>query len=494
MDSPTGTAHRLVGRTAELRRLESVVQAGEGLRLALVGGEAGIGKTRLVDESLSMALTSSLVLRLRGDADRRSRPFDALLGALWPIVGEWTVLPAPLATRSDALRELLGPVAPGLDPGPRSLGTDVLERAAIDLLRHLTPDPAPLVVVADDLHWIDPESVGVLQQLVVGVAGLDDAVLLGTYRPDGLLARSPLSALVTTVERRPDGVNLRLDRLSLDEVADFAAQVLGNDVPYRAVKALHHRSGGNPFFLEELLAVAAEAGIDDIADLPLPWTVTELLRDSVMALTPEERTVVESAAVLGQRVPFDLLAKVTRLDEDELIARLRGVVGAGLLVEEDVDVFAFRHAIVREAIAESLLGRERRRVHELALAVLSDDSNPDPALIAHHAYGAGKVDEMVAAVRRASVEALACGAPHRALEFAEMGLAEAPDDLVLDEVATRSAWLIGALDDALEHGTRWANAAVDPADESKARRVLMRIEWEARDTLGQRREIDRLRA
>ncbi len=197
-----------------------------------------------------------------------------------------------------------------------------LERAAIDVLRHLAPDLAPLIVYADDLHWIDPETIGVVHQLVLGVPGLDDVVVIGTYRPDGLLSRSPLSALLNAVERRPDGLNIRLDRLSLDEVADFSAQALGDNVPYRAVKALHHRSGGNPFFLEELIASSGDAGATDLADLPLPWTVAELLRDAVMALSEDERAVIEAASVLGQRVPFDLLARVTGSSEAALIDAL----------------------------------------------------------------------------------------------------------------------------------------------------------------------------
>ena len=225
---------------------------------------------------------------------------------------------------------LLAGVTPALDTGTPSVdeaaeSMESLERAAIDVLRHLAPDLAPLIVYADDLHWIDPETIGVVHQLVLGVPGLDDVVVIGTYRPDGLLSRSPLSALLNAVERRPDGLNIRLDRLSLDEVADFAAQALGDNVPYRAVKALHHRSGGNPFFLEELIASSGDAGATDLADLPLPWTVAELLRDAVLALSEDERAVIEAASVLGQRVPFDLLAgdRIERGGADRRPARAR---------------------------------------------------------------------------------------------------------------------------------------------------------------------------
>jgi DNA-binding CsgD family transcriptional regulator len=498
VDPSTDGRSRLVGRAAELRRLQAVVAGGDGLRIGLVGGEAGIGKSRVVDEALASALPSSLVIRLHADVNRRARPFGAFVSGIEVCVRDWSAVPAPLSARAPEVRALLAPVVPGLpaDDDLELTSTDSLERAAIDLLRHLAPDVAPVVVVADDLHWMDPETIGLVHQLVAGVPGLDDAVVLGTYRVDGLLARSPLSALLAAVERRHDGVNIRLDHLGLDDVADFSASVLGGDVPYRAVKALHQRSGGNPFFLEELLAAAGDVGVQHLADLPLPWTISELLRDTVHALSDEEREVVECAAVLGQRVPFDLLARVTGLDEHELIVRLRGIVAAGLLREDEVDVFSFRHALVREAVAGALLGRERRRLHEKALDVLRSADHPDDEAIVHHAAGAGRVDEMLVAVRRAANVALARGAPYQALEFAEAGLAEAPDDLVLAPVATRAAWLVGALDDARAHGARWVAAAADAGDEDaecEALRVLMRIEWDGGDQIAHQRGIDRLR-
>ncbi len=375
-----------------------------------------------------------------------------------------------------------------------------LERAAIDVLRHLAPDLAPVIVYADDLHWIDPETIGIVHQLVLGVPGLDDVVVIGTYRPDGLLSRSPLSALLNAVERRPDGLNIRLDRLELDEVADFAAQALGDNVPYRAVKALHHRSGGNPFFLEELIASSVDAGATDaadLADLPLPWTVAELLRDAVLALTEEERAVIESAAVLGQRVPFDLLARVTGSSEGSLIDALRGLVAAGLLVEEEVDVFAFRHALVGETVSAGLLGRERRRIHEAALAVLLEADEPDDVAIAHHAAAAGAVEIMLEAVQRAATDAMRRGAAYQALELAELGLSEAPEDSKLNELATRASWLVGALDDAAEHASRWVRTSVDRddlVDESRARRLAMRVAWDGGDDVAHAEQHRRLAA
>ena len=108
------------------------------------------------------------------------------------------------------MTRLLAGVTPALDTGTATIdeaaeSMESLERAAIDVLRHLAPDLAPLIVYADDLHWIDPETIGVVHQLVLGVPGLDDVVVIGTYRPDGLLSRSPLSALLNASNGVPTG-------------------------------------------------------------------------------------------------------------------------------------------------------------------------------------------------------------------------------------------------------------------------------------------------
>ena len=126
--------------------------------------------------------------------------------------------------------------------------------------------------------------------------------------------------------------------------------------------------------------------------------------------------------MLGHRIPFDLLADVTGAGEDELIGVLRDLVTRGVLVESGEDEFAFRHALVREAIADQMLGRQRRRLHEAALDVLlkrgsafspmngggAEDGGSDPAMVAHHARGAGRYDDMIAAARRGSATCRSC--------------------------------------------------------------------------------------
>ena len=176
---------------------------------------------------------------------------------------------------------------------------------------------------------------------------------------------------------------------------------------------------------------------------------------------------------------------------------MRGLVAAGLLVEDEVDVFAFRHALVGETVSAGLLGRERRRIHEAALAVLLEADEPDDVAIAHHAAAAGAVEIMLEAVQRAATDALRRGAAYQALELAELGLSEAPEDSTLNELATRASWLVGVLDDAAEHASRWIRASVDRDDlveESRARRLAMRVAWDGGDDVAHAEQHRRLAA
>ncbi len=192
--------------------------------------------------------------------------------------------------------------------------------------------------------------------------------------------------------------------------------------------------------------------------------------------------------------PFDLLAAVTKFAEDDLILAMRDLVRRGLMVETGDDEFSFRHALTREALVDQMLGRQRRRLHELALETLLEGGSTDYALVAHHARGAGRYLDMVEAARRGLASYLAIGSPYQALQLAEMGLDEVPDDAELLRGAARSAWLAGLLDDAEAAGQRWLASAANPEDRSDALRLLVRLAWESDRVQDMRDLTDRLKA
>jgi DNA-binding CsgD family transcriptional regulator len=334
---------------------------------------------------------------------------------------------------------------------------------------------APAVLVFEDLHWADSESAALFERIADQPGR---RLLIGTYRPEEVTSRQPIAALLGRMERRHAVTHVRLDRLDEAETAALLAAVTGRTVPYRTAAALHQRTGGNPFFLEELLRGHSAEDLDTLYERPLPWSLAEVLRRQVEDLDPAGRRVVEAAAVLGYRVPFDLLAAVTEAGEDDLIRVLRELVTRGILVESGDDEFSFRHALVREALADQMLGRQRRRLHEAALEALLAAGGSDPALVAYHARRAGRYEDMVRAARRGTALYLAIGSAYQALQLAEMGLEEAGDDAELLGGAARAAWLAGLLDDAVGYARRWRDRAPTTIERADALYLLIRLAWE----------------
>ncbi|WP_246158796.1 helix-turn-helix transcriptional regulator [Catellatospora sichuanensis] len=453
-----GVSSTMVGRDRELRQLTQLV-ASRRPAVVFVGGEPGIGKTRLVRELLPTLPEQAVVLVGQAEPDSLARPYELLLDAIDGTDGA-RVDADQLAALTDARRSPVERLHTGLALVADLVGDD------------------PSVIVFEDLHWADSESAALFERL----ADTDGPrLLIGTYRPDEVSSRHPLASLLERMERRHAVAHLRLERLTEAETAALLATVTGKPVSYRTAAALYHRTGGNPFFLEELLGSCQPDDLDALVEQPLPWSLAEVLRRQVASLDADAQRVVEAAAVLGRRAPFDLLATVTGAGEDELIGVLRDLVVRGVLVEAGEDEFSFRHALVREAITGQMLGRQRRRLHESALEALLDGGDADPALIAHHAQAAGRYADMVSAARRGAVLYLAIGSAYQALQLAEMGMAEDPEDLTLLSAAARAAWLAGLLGDAAGYAQRWRDLAGGPADRADALYLLIRLAWETDD-------------
>jgi hypothetical protein len=195
----TGLSPVMVGRAAELARLRELAATTGEPALALVSGEAGIGKTRLVAELVATLDPAAAVLAGQGSQGAPGRPFQLLLEAVEPRVADWDAVPEALAGRSEPLRLLLAPVAPGLaGPAEREYGPEELLGAAVALVRELA-EPGTLLVF-EDLHWADAESTALFGRL----AAQHDLPLLlvGTFRPEGVTRRHPLVDLLEELERR----------------------------------------------------------------------------------------------------------------------------------------------------------------------------------------------------------------------------------------------------------------------------------------------------
>ncbi len=465
----------LVGRDEPLAQLCELLGRQEG-EIALISGEPGVGKTRLVSEALGRTGINALV----GTSSPASlgRPFDLLRSAVEPAVRSWVSLPAALTGVAGALAQLLRSVAPaiagehrGEPPAPAEL-----IGAGIALVRHL--DPA--LVVLEDLHWADVESLQVIERIV---SSPEQPVLIGTYRPEELNAQHPAAELLRVMDGRHGPLHIHLEPFDLDEVHQFVSLALGGrGLDHRLVDQLHSRTGGSPFFLEEILSHSGSDTLE-LDSRTIPRTLTETIRLQIDELADDDRELLAIASVLGSRFDFDLLQAALGVDERTLITRLRQVVDRRILVEPEVDEFAFRHELVREAILGSLLGRERRRLHDQAFLALREQRPDDYAELARHAEGSRRIQDLVALAPRGVQHYLDAGSTYQALVLAEQALSEMPDHPELCRLAARAAWLMGELDAARRHARRWhaIEERAGSGREVEALGVIGRLAFESRD-------------
>jgi DNA-binding CsgD family transcriptional regulator len=448
----------MIGRDRELSQLRQLAAA-DRPHVAVIAGEPGIGKTRLVQELLASLPADAPVLVGQAEPGSLARPYEVLLDAIDGVSG---TKPRGIDGRQlDALSD------PSRSPVERLY-------TGLQIVAGLVGD-GRAAIVFEDLHWADSESAALFERLAEQPA---PRLLIGTYRPDEVDRRHPVAALLARLERRHTVTHVRLGRFDEAETAAMIAALTGQPPPYRAVAALHQRTGGNPFFLEEMLHGHEGEDLADLVEHPLPWSLAEVLRRQVDDLSPGVQRIVEAAAMLGYRVPFDLLAAVTGVGEEEMVGALRELVARGVLVESGEDEFSFRHALVREAITGQLLGRQRRRLHEAALEALLAAGGSDPAMVAHHARAAGRYDDMIAAARRGAALYLSIGSAYQALQLAEMGLEEVGEDTELLSAAARAAWLAGLLDDAMGYARRWRDGTTDATERADALYLMIRLAWE----------------
>jgi len=444
-----GLSPIMIGRSGALDRLRAVVEMAELHSsdlptVALIAGEAGIGKTRLLREMLATLPGDVTVFSAIAEPRSLGHPFD-VARQLTTTSSDDNHSDTPAATVIAAIT------------------------AAASVGR--------VALVIEDLHWIDSDSVNVID--AIARQPLPNVVIFATYRPSDLSRGAPGGDLVLRLERRNEVDQFRLDRLDRAEVAMLIAAIIGRQPSSAAVAAVYRRSGGVPFVIEELMRFAGpDACSDDIIDAQLPWSLAEAVRVQVAALSPQERTIVEVLAVFGQPAGFEELAAVTGLDEPELLTHLRSLVAKEVIDETRNDRLWFSHALLAESVTQQLLGRERRRLHEASFETISRMAPDDYAALAHHANGAGRFEDIVNIARIGSRAYLDRGATFQALRLATLGLGECPDDAGLLSVATEAAWRLDFLSEALTHAHDWVTVASTVADRIDAMRYAARIELE----------------
>jgi DNA-binding CsgD family transcriptional regulator/tetratricopeptide (TPR) repeat protein len=355
----------MIGRSAEAGRLRGLLaEASTGSpRVAIIRGEAGIGKTRLIDEF--EAENAGEVFLLAGqsvDLGAVPAPYAPIKGALrsfirW--VGAEEALQAAGAGRS-ALVALLPELASAADAGamapPETAITGAQLHEAIAVLLESFSRVKPVIVVIEDLHWIDSASLSLLRFLLRAVESGRILFVL-SYRSEDVTRGHPLRGFLTELERAHIGETIEPRRLTRRQVAKQTRAILGDAPTEAQLDTVFGRSDGIPFFVEELL------GIDGCStDAELPDTLRDLLLARYERLDETTQAFLRNLAVGGVRVAHALFLEVCDDPPAVIEAAAREAVGAGVLVI-DGDDYAFRHALVREAVLFDLLPGERTRFH-----------------------------------------------------------------------------------------------------------------------------------
>jgi predicted ATPase len=375
------TSSRLVGRVGELAELELAWREAQSGRpvLVLLGGESGVGKTRLVAE-LERQTGDALVLRGEGlDQGEAELPYAPLLGALRPLVRDDH--PA-LSALSPGSRRHLAALLPGLDDGsgvaePRD-GTGQLRlfEALLELIARLSGSE-PVLLVLEDIHWADRSTRTFISFLVRSLRDERVMVLL-SFRSDELHRRHPLRPLLSELERLERTRRIELVPLDRAELAEALSDILG-DVPSDAlVSRLYARSEGNPLFTEELLA----AGLDGRGAAPQSLHDAFMLR--IERLQETTQAAVRAIAA-GQRLDEGLVAELTGQPVAIAQAALREALAEQVLVAEDDGALRFRHELLREVVLHDLLPGERTELHLALARLLEARPLADPAAQAERA-------------------------------------------------------------------------------------------------------------
>jgi class 3 adenylate cyclase/tetratricopeptide (TPR) repeat protein len=439
---------RFVGREPELeqlRRAQQLAGAGHGQVAALVA-EAGVGKSRLVYElAHSQGLEGWLVMECAAVSYGKAMSYlpvvnllknyfeiseqDSLQAISDKVDAKLLALDRELAPTLPAMLALLD--APVDDPAWQTLDPAQRRRLMLDAVRHLLQRESrkrPLLLIFEDLHWIDSETQALLDSLVESL-GSARILLLATYRPEyqhGWVGKTYYS-------------QIRLDALAAESAGKLLDALLGNDTSLAPLKQLFVRRG-NPFFLEETVRTLVETKelegspgryrlTRPVKVIQVPATVQAMLAARVDRLSLEDKRLLQVAAVVGKRVPFSLLRSVADLPDEALSSALDRLQAAEFVNETglfpDLE-YSFKHALTQDVAYSGMLQDRRRELHARIVqafeSLYQDRLGEQIERLAYHALRGELREKAVDYLRQSGLKATARGAIYEARAWFEQGL------------------------------------------------------------------------
>lgn len=489
-----GSGIPLVARGREMARLRaSLASAAAGTASSvLLAGDAGVGKTRVVDELAAGA--DALVLTGRcldvGEIGIPYLPFAEVLGQVRDR-GLLDIATRPALAR--LLPELALPVGnddaressnqPPLFPQGRRSEQDIGQLQLFDAVHGLLGDLAEqrtVLLVVEDLHWADASTRYLLSFLLSRLRS-QRLLIVGTYRSDDLHRAHPLRPLLTELLRLPAVERVALPPFGAEEARLFV-DALADELPEDLAREVSERSEGNPFFAEELIAAAS-----CLPSGGIPSALVDVLLTRIERLSPGTQHVVRVASVGGRRVSHDRLRTVAGLDDVALDAALREAVQHHVLLVGDGDeIYVFRHALLQEAVHGDLLPGERVRLHAAYARYLTGRTGRGFAAgLAYHSLESHDLPRALAASVDAGQEAHNTGAPAEALRHFEQALKlwhavpedQRPSDVTELVLLSRASWSAGTAGQP-ERALAFARSStrvVDLADPEMAAETWRRV-------------------
>ncbi len=479
-----------VGRTAERAELERLIDStvrGRG-GMILIGGEPGVGKTRLVEEVLDMS---------------QRRRCLSLTGRCYEMEGTPPFMPfvetVELCARvvpPTVLREALGDAAPEvarLVPDLRRLFPDILapielppEQQRHYLFKNFSEfleracRVRSLVVLLDDLQWADDATLQLLQHLAPQLADMP-ILVLGTYRDVELDVQRPFAKVLETLTRKRLAKRLNLQRLPQEGVKEMLVGLGGPSPPVTLVEGVYRETEGNPFFVEEVFHHLKEEealfGADgqwrsdlELEQLNVPEGVRLVIGRRLERVTQESQKLLTLGAIVGRSFSLRLLEAIGDVTGEALLRALEEAEGSFLIVpvSEREPRWEFSHALIRQTLVESLSLPRRQRLHlKVAEAIerdAGDAADKHASDLAHHLYQAGAAADLKKTIRFMTVageRGLETGAIEESLRHFDRALSLLEEN----DVASRAGLLFSQgrallmLDRTEEALTAWQNAA-----------------------------------